>query len=214
MSDATVFSDTLSSGASACGLDLDPRTRDGLVEHYRLLLKWAPRVNLTTILEPERAALLHGVDSLTFDRALPHATRIVDVGSGAGFPGIALALRRPEARVVAVEPIRKRCSFLRVVASALDLANFEVHEGRLEDVHETYDGAVSRATWAPPAWIEVGARLVAASGVLATSGGRGAPSSEALAAVAAASGLQWRERLRFVLPNVNAERSLDVFVRG
>lgn len=212
------FDEVLAAECARLQLPLS-RTRAGALSgHYRLLRRWAPKVNLTTVLEPEDAAIRHGVDSLLFHTVLPERLPdLVDVGTGAGFPGIALAICRPETRVTLVEPIRKRTSFLRSVVAALDLPSVTVVEGRLEPSGPLPEGflasaLVSRATWEPSAWIRMGARGLAPGGLLVTSAGRGAPEPSALAQTARQVGLAPLDRRTFRLSG-DLVRVLDLFHR-
>jgi len=207
------FAERLRFELQQLGLECDASVQDGLSVHFELMVQWGKKVNLTSIFDPVEAARLHGVDALLFDDVLPPAHRIIDAGSGAGFPGVALALRRPDSEVVLLEPLRKRCSFLKVVASRLRLKNIQVVEGRLaalgpEPALARFDAAVSRATWAPFDWVRLGAKLVQPRGHLLVSGGRGAPDSEAVAAVGRDVGFRWLERRRFRLGD--ADRVLDL----
>ncbi len=116
------------------GLALSEEIAQQIETHYLLLAKWSAKMNLTAVRDPVEAAHLHGLDSLLFAEWIdPDAEdRTVDVGSGAGFPGIPLALARPKLQMVLLEPIRKRASFLRVALAELDLPGVRVIEGRLE----------------------------------------------------------------------------------
>ncbi len=125
--------------------------RRGLVAHAELLLRWNRVHNLTRLEEPREVARRHWADSLAglvaFESAAPELGRvIVDVGSGAGFPGIPAALLWPDRDIVLVEAARKRASFLQRVARELGLQNVRVENGRLEDVAAAADGVISRAT--------------------------------------------------------------------
>ncbi len=119
-----------------------------LAAHWSLVQQWNARTNLTAINDTPTAIVRHYRDSLM---VLPHLTDgpIVDFGSGAGFPGMVLAIARPDWQVTLVEPRRKRVSFLEVARARLKLENVRVHHGRLEDVaDQSYVHAVSRATFA------------------------------------------------------------------
>jgi 16S rRNA (guanine527-N7)-methyltransferase len=86
--------------------------------------------------------------------------RIIDVGSGFGAPGMAVAILLPHARVTLVESLRKRCAFLRNVVAMLHFTNrVRVVEDRVENVREAFDVAISRATLPPVDWLACGARL-------------------------------------------------------
>ena len=115
--------------------------------HWELLLKWNQKINLTAITTARESEELHYLDSL---QSLPYlrGKRVLDVGSGAGFPGIPLAISTPTINYTLLEPRRKRVSFLRTVKSRLALSNVEIIEGRSTDeVKERYDTVVTRATF-------------------------------------------------------------------
>jgi 16S rRNA (guanine(527)-N(7))-methyltransferase RsmG len=117
-----------------------------LVKHYSLMRAWNRRVNLTRILEPDEAARLHYADSLFGGRFIGDARRIVDIGSGAGFPALPLAVLRPDAEVTALEANQKKSVFLNEAKDELGLANFKVRTARLESFDLTgYDLLTSRA---------------------------------------------------------------------
>ncbi len=115
------------------GLSLSDSLIEKLSEHYVLLLRWNERINLTRIIEPELAARFHYLESLYGGRFLEGSIRtLVDVGSGGGFPGIPIALARPDLQVVLIEKGRKRALFLLEVARRLGLENVDVFHGRFE----------------------------------------------------------------------------------
>src|SRR6185369_15951355 len=97
-----------------------------LVRHYRMMVSWNRRINLTRIIAPEEAARLHYADSLVGGRLLGAAQTIIDIGSGAGFPAIPLAVLRPDLSVIALEANQKKSLFLAEAADALGLKNFKV----------------------------------------------------------------------------------------
>lgn len=144
------------------------QARELMEQHWRLVLLWNQRTNLTAITDDSEAAWLHYGDSL---QALPllEGQTLVDFGSGAGFPGIPLAIARPDLRVALVEPRRKRASFLEASVARLGLSNVRVLEGRAEDAPDRlYATGVTRATFSELgdlsrclAWLEKGGRLIA-----------------------------------------------------
>jgi 16S rRNA (guanine527-N7)-methyltransferase len=170
----------LAQRAGSLGLTLD-ENQLAAFERYRLeLLQWNKRVNLTAIREPAEVELRHFVDSLTCYSPLADliaaspAACIVDVGSGAGFPGLPLKLGLPTIRLTLVESIGKKSAFLQHIVRVLGLDAVTVVTARAEDVardpgfRERYDGAVSRAVASLPVLLElclpflrVGGRLVA-----------------------------------------------------
>jgi 16S rRNA (guanine527-N7)-methyltransferase len=117
---------------------------DALCEHYQLLLAWNERLNLTRVVSAREAARIHYVESLFLGAQLPPGElRIVDVGSGAGFPGIPVAILRPDFRVDLVESHQRKAVFLREAIRGLP--NARVSAQRAEDVSERYDWTISRA---------------------------------------------------------------------
>src|SRR5262249_7616017 len=117
-----------------------------LVQHYRMMYEWNRRVNLTRIVEPSAAARLHYAESVLAGRYAGKARTILDVGSGAGFPGIPLAVTRPESQITALEPNQKKATFLKEVKDALFLENLRIVTAPLETLDWSgYDPLVSRA---------------------------------------------------------------------
>ncbi len=115
--------------------------------HWRLVEQWGSRLNLTSIRESDRAAWRHYRDSVEPLRVLS-AGPWVDMGSGAGYPGIPLAIMRADVSVTLVEPRRKRVSFLKTVVSELALENVVVYEGRSTDAPlQPFAAVVTRATF-------------------------------------------------------------------
>jgi 16S rRNA (guanine527-N7)-methyltransferase len=117
---------------------------DALEAHYNLLAQWNARLNLTRIESIEDAVRLHYCESLFVATKLPAGPlRIVDVGSGAGFPGIPISLLRPECTVTLVESHNRKAVFLR--EASRNLKNVRVVTDRAENLKPEYDWLVSRA---------------------------------------------------------------------
>jgi 16S rRNA (guanine527-N7)-methyltransferase len=115
-----------------------------LEEHYNLLLRWNRKMNLTRITSLLDAVRFHYCESLYLARQLPGSPlRIIDVGSGAGFPGIPVAIYRPESWVVLVEAHQRKAVFLHEATRCLE--NVTVFSQRAETVAQSYDWAISRA---------------------------------------------------------------------
>jgi len=149
--------DRLEAGAVALGCPLDT-TQLGMFEIYRSeLLLWNRRTNLTAITDPEAVQVLHFLDSLTLAAFLPSAgtqqapLTLLDVGTGAGFPGLALKIARPELRVWLLESTGKKVAFLRHMVDILKLSDVTVLHGRAEELahdsnlRECFDVTVARA---------------------------------------------------------------------
>ena len=150
-------------------LGVVPEAMAPLEQFAGLLLEKNQVMNLTAITEPREVAALHFLDSLSL---LPLAdfagARVVDVGSGAGFPGIPLAIARPAAEFTLLDSLGKRVDFLRDSCRALGLGNVTCVHSRAEEFaaehRERYDLAVSRAVAALPVLAELCLPLVAVGG--------------------------------------------------
>jgi len=115
-----------------------------LEEHYQLLLRWNQKINLTRITSLQDVVRYHYCESLYLATHLPEGPlRIVDIGSGAGFPGIPLAIYRPECSVDLVESHQRKAVFLR--EAARELKNVRVLAQRAEVLTDLYDWTISRA---------------------------------------------------------------------
>ena len=151
----------------------------------------AERANLVGTLDGERFAeelLLDSLRALPLLDRLPQTATLIDVGSGAGLPGVPLALARPNLRVTCLEPRLKRARFLTTVKVLVGLPNMEVVQGRLEEQHRRWDVACSRAVFEPEEWLRVGSTIVADDGhLLCYATERNKPRNEV------AAGLGWSE---------------------
>ena len=161
----------LDRGLGELALDLPAGARERLLDYMALLVKWNRTYNLTAIRDPLAMVGHHLLDSLA---VLPHlplaaAGRIADAGSGAGLPGIPLAIARPEWRVTLAEASQKKAAFLRQAVIELHLSNVEVHEGRVEAwrPRPLFDVAISRAFAALADFIAACRHLLAPEGELA-----------------------------------------------
>jgi 16S rRNA (guanine527-N7)-methyltransferase len=214
--DAT-FQNALQRGIEALGLDVD-ETGMALLERYAdRLLAWNRKVNLTAVTASAEVAEKHLVDSLALLRSLGGARTVLDVGSGAGLPGGALACARRDLSVVCTDSIAKKIAFVKAVSAELALPVRGVvarAEGR-PDVEglPRADFVVSRALADPDRWVPLGAAYVANGGTLAAMLGREAEEA-ALRAVGAAHGLELVGLDRFELPISHAARAVATWRRA
>ena len=158
---------TLEQGLPALGLG--PELIEPLEAFSRMLLEKNQVMNLTAITDPRDVAVLHLLDSLALTGLAGLEDRtVVDVGTGAGFPGVPLAIARPSARVTLLDSLGKRVDFLRESCRTLGLDNVECVHGRAEEFagerRETFDLAVSRAVAALPVLCELCLPLVKVGG--------------------------------------------------
>lgn len=176
------FSAALDAGLGQLQLDLTSAARAAIEAHVRLLLAWNAAINLTAITDPAQVALRHVLDSLA---AVPllldgsrerggHGLRIVDLGSGGGFPGMPLSAALPHAHMTLVEAVAKKARFMGAAVIAADLGpRVAVVRARAEqlDRRDCWDVAVARAVGTLPDLVElamprlrVGGRLIAWKG--------------------------------------------------
>jgi 16S rRNA (guanine527-N7)-methyltransferase len=150
--EAEVFS-CFAREAARWGLALDDRQLDGFREYLSRLCAWNRRFNLTRITAPAEVVGKHFLDSLSCVRVvdLRHAASLIDVGSGAGFPGMPLKIAFPHLRVVLLDATQKRLNFCASLAAALQLDGVETVHARAEEAardprfRERFDTVVSRA---------------------------------------------------------------------
>lgn len=156
----------ISRAASALGVTLDARAAAEVEAWLTLLEEWNARVDLTAARSPEELVDLMVVDALVVAQRVERDARVVDVGAGAGAPGLALALLRPDLRVTLVEPAGKRASFLRTVLGTLPRTDVLLARARGEAFasRRAWDVAMSRATLPPPAWLDLATTLAAPGG--------------------------------------------------
>ena len=120
-------------------------------EYMNLLIEWNKKINLTAIVKPEEIILKHFIDSLTINSYIGENHTLVDVGTGAGFPGIPIKIYRPDLKVVLVDSLNKRINFLNEVINQLHLKDIETIHSRIEDFgknskyRESFDIVTARA---------------------------------------------------------------------
>lgn len=120
-------------------------------KYMNLLIEWNKKINLTAIIEPKEIILKHFIDSLTINKYIKDNSKIADVGTGAGFPGIPLKIIRPDIQLVLVDSLNKRINFLNEVIEQLNLKNIETIHIRIEEFgqntkyREKFDYSTARA---------------------------------------------------------------------
>ncbi|NNM21353.1 MAG: 16S rRNA (guanine(527)-N(7))-methyltransferase RsmG [Gammaproteobacteria bacterium] len=197
----------LQRGAAQLEIELPGDSAGQMLDYLQLLGEWNRAYNLTAITDPAQQLSHHLLDSLS---VLPflHGERIADIGSGAGLPGIPLALAQPQRRFTLVEATAKKTRFLRHALRVLGLANVEIVTARIEDYRppSAFDTVVARALAALPRLTELSAGLLATGGRLLAMKGR--EPVEEMKEVGPAWGILATHRL--VVPELAAERHLIV----
>lgn len=160
--------------ASTLGVALTDEMLQKFALYLSLLLEWNKKMNLTAIKDPQQIVIKHFVDSLSLLQYMdiPKNAAVIDVGTGAGFPGVPLAIVRPDIRLVLLDSLGKRIMFLQTVAQQLSIAAQTLHAraeeaGQKQQYREKYDIAVSRAVAALPVLAEYCLPLVKPGGVFA-----------------------------------------------
>lgn len=163
------LADVLRRGARALGVPIDEAGVARVGRHLDLLLLWRTRVRLTGEDDPDAILRKHVLDSVAVCRQVPRGARLVDVGSGAGFPGIVVACVRPDVAVSLIESRRRRASFLAEAVRSIPLASASVHAlraeeaGRLPELARRADVVTARA-------VRLDQLLAVAPGLLAPGG--------------------------------------------
>lgn len=159
------LSEQLASGIDGMGLAVGASQQQQLLDYLSLLEKWNKVYNLTAVRELTDMVTLHLLDSLS---VLPHvnASRLLDVGSGGGLPGIVLAICRPDLPVTTIDKVQKKAIFMRQVKGELGLTNLTVVHQRVETFkpEALFDGVVSRAFSEMEKFINLTKHLLAKGG--------------------------------------------------
>ncbi|MDF3035150.1 MAG: gidB [Paucimonas sp.] len=205
----------LRQGAQALAVDLSEAQLGKLIDYVALLVKWNSAYNLTALREPRQMLTHHLLDSLAVVKSFASARRVLDVGAGAGLPGIVLAIwaaeAQPQMRVELIDTVQKKTAFLTQVKAQLKLGNVEVHAGRVEHLDAgRFDVITSRAfasledfvSWSGHL-LETGGRFIAMKGVMP---------EEEIAALPAGWKVSSTEKID--VPGLKAERHLIMIERG
>ncbi len=138
-------------GAEKTGVVLDHKKANMFGVHAKQLLMWNKKTNLTAIKTPFEVAVKHYIDSIYPCMHIPDKSKIIDIGSGGGFPGIVLKIVNPSLDVTLIDASRKKVSFLNYVIRELKLDNIKAVHVRVEDLAQnslykkSFDIAISRA---------------------------------------------------------------------
>jgi len=206
------------------GLDLSPAQLAAFRRYRDELLAWNERAGLTTIVDDEGVQIQHFLDSLTCLLAWPGnwangqigKFTVVDIGAGAGFPGLPLRLVCPDLRLTLVESVRKKADFLRHLVSVLGLSDVTVLAARVEDIgrdpthRERYDVALARAVAELAVLVEYALPLLRVGGILIAQKTRATAGKEVEAAARALSVLGGQVELvvEVALPGLREPRAL------
>ncbi|MGY1489140.1 16S rRNA (guanine(527)-N(7))-methyltransferase RsmG [Methylobacillus pratensis] len=193
----------LQAGIRQLGLELSAEAVEKLLAYLALLAKWNKVHNLTAVRNPEEMVTLHLLDSLS---VLPHVPpgRLLDVGSGAGLPGIVLAICRPDLQVTTIDAVQKKASFMRQAKAELQIDNLQVVAGRVEQLkpEAPFDTVISRAFSEIALFVKLTKHLIAEDGLWLAM--KGQMPQEELEAVA----LKPSKITSLTVPGLDAQRHL------
>lgn len=147
-----ISKELLKDKAAVYGVELDDKALERFDIYARLLVEWNEKINLTAITEPDEIVIKHFVDSLSVFSAIdiPEGARVIDVGTGAGFPGVAMLIARPDLEITLMDSTNKKLNVIRDILENIGLEANVVHKraeeaGQSKDFRESYDFATARA---------------------------------------------------------------------
>lgn len=149
--DINKFNELISFYSEKINIVFNEEQLDKFYKYMNLLIEWNQKINLTAIIQPEEIILKHFIDSLTISRYIEKGKKVVDVGTGAGFPGIPLKIYRPDLEITLVDSLNKRIKFLDNIIFNLKLDNIYTIHDRIENFginkkyRENFDYVTARA---------------------------------------------------------------------
>ncbi len=204
----------LISGARELGIPLTAEQIDVMFVFTSELKKWNRKINLTAIKDDRDVVIKHLLDSLSFLKGFPPVPgiKLLDMGSGAGFPAIPIKIAHPEVSVSMVESVKKKAAFLRHIVRTLKLSAIEVSDLRMEELPESskksYDIVTARAFADMKAALAAGTGYLKESGLMVLSRGPGETVREEDLPEA---GAVLEKRVDFTLPYSDIKRAIWVF---
>jgi len=210
LSDERAWTARLDTAANELGIDLDESQLDLLWRYGRMLRERNEHVNLTSIVSPEGILTLHMLDSLSVANDLGDARRLMDVGTGGGFPGIPLAVACPNRNFMLIDGTQKKIRFVDEAITALDIRNAKAVAARAESYQgeRNFDVVLARAVGSLADLISETSRLLAPHGRLLAMKGR-VPDEELREVPRGWSA----EVKKLVVPGLDAERHLVTLSR-
>ena len=145
------FSKELIEKAKKVNIEIDAKKEEQFYNYMKLLLEWNEKINLTAITEQNDIILKHFIDSITINKYIEQSNSIIDIGTGAGFPGIPLKIMNQNKKITLVDSLNKRINFLNEVCKEISLENIQCIHARAEELasdleyRENYETVVSRA---------------------------------------------------------------------
>lgn len=203
----------LGSGAAELGILISEQQYRVFELLLKELLRWNRQINLTAITKPDAMTVKHLIDSLYLVPQLQQGDDLLDIGSGAGFPALVLAIMRPDCRISSIDAVAKKISFQKHCARLLKLENFQALHGRVEQLAVEqpgqFDLVVSRAFSRLELFVELGLPLVRQGGrIISMRSAEGEHEQEQLVGRFQQLGLQPEPCVNYRLPQQMGLRSL------
>ncbi len=209
--------DLLSEGAKLFEIDLNEKILEALDLYLRELLKWNQKMNLTAIRSEREIIRKHFLDSLSVYPHLPEVSNLLDIGSGAGFPGIPLKIVRPSLKLTLIDSVQKKTDFQRHIIRTLGLEGCQVIHGRIQDkeilerLKGQYDGVISRAFSKLSIFLPIGSLLLKQGGKLIAMKGRRLDDELPYLSSIETLPCRLEKIIRFSLPFSSIRRTLLIF---
>lgn len=212
-----IFKDKLRENAAVIGVSLSDENLDKLYKYKNLVLDWNEKINLTAITDDYEFAVKHFIDSLTINKYIEPDKTIIDIGTGAGFPGVPLKILNKSNKIVLFDSLNKRLKVLEDIIEKIELTNIETLHGRAEETfknkqyREKYDVAVSRAVAALNVLVELMLPAIKIGGICICMKGNNAEDEikEAKKAIKELGGEIIKVE-KLVLPEMNLERNIVI----
>lgn len=187
--------------------------------YLRELKSWNQKFNLTAIKEERDIVIKHFLDSLTPLRLIKPGSTMLDIGSGAGFPGIPLKILEPSLNVTLLDSVNKKVTFMKHIIAELGLTGIEAVHGRAEELGKTrkgrFDVVISRALTNLPDFIKLGEPFLTPDGILiAMKGSRANEEVKEAAKVLGQKKMRIRDIVRLSLPSGAGERGIVILERS
>ena len=211
------FKEKMKENAAMIGVLLNKENLDKLYKYKNLVLEWNEKINLTAITDDSEFAVKHFIDSLTINKYIEPSKTIIDIGTGAGFPGIPLKILNKDNKIILFDSLNKRLKVLEDIIEKIELKNIETLHGRAEETfknkeyREKYDIAVSRAVAALNVLVELMLPAVKVGGICICMKGNNAEEEikEAKKAVKELGG-EIINIEKVILPELNLERNIII----
>jgi 16S rRNA (guanine527-N7)-methyltransferase len=208
----------LVAGATALGLQLSAGQIDSFLAYLYLLVQWSARFNLTSIRKPDLMVKRHFLDSVAIWPFITTAGRLLDIGTGAGFPGLPLKIILPDKEVVLVESSRKKANFLRELVRKLNLDRVRIVEKRAEELYPdeagSFDEVVTRALGSAELFLKLSCPLLVPGGKsLIMHGPKGTELFQRLERQYLQLGFRETRLEKFELPIGHEKRCLLIFLK-